>query len=667
MEFFLSVLLPSLALITLWAKFFLKDIKGINLSEISLVCLGIGPSLNTWILNILLLFFPKLPHFIYIVFPTLIYVVFSSIYHTELREFLSQSVASASNFLASSINKILIITTSLFLTLFSLYQLYAINKFVITGSDQIIYAQQGKIIARDASIKYKRDYFDDKTKFYYLALHGFSYPLFSTINYLYNYSFGFKGDLFFVNISNYYLILIALLVLVELQKFLPFKYKHYSFLSTLFFLTSPLVIVLSYIRSIDSYRVFLLISSLIIFNEYLVTKKLKLLYILGLFIGLASNSHIIGLVLSCIFIAAIFFQEGLYKEKIKNTFIVITVATLFGAYHYPIQTFYGDGWVFRKSYSVIKVNPVQNTISDINAQKKNSKQQNFVTGVKKDEVVNITKVQLEKRELTTKLLLIKNGLLGIFLRFDQFGIINMVLPILLVLFVREVFYSKRNLFILFVSMYFFLMISVYGYANYRYQFTLHPFIIFFVALLFFHYANKKTLKIYLVRTVAVIFFILTVLNTTFTLKEDLLSYIRKYSSKHVETGENKKMIDNTSDIIKSKGSSDIITYIKNLEIPYGDAILTSGTRMLNYYTDTPAYFFNSVGQIYEQKGKVPICRDNSTAATLNSLKNDYHISHIVIRTTDINSLGCLRTVIDSHSTIVFNSGTYKVYKINYFD
>jgi len=574
-------------------------------------------------------------------------------------------------------NKVVLITTLVILTVFVIVQFYAIHNLTITGADQLIYATQGKIFARDAIIQYRNYYFDNSTKFLYLALHGFSYTLFSTVNYLYNYVFGFTGDLYFLNISNYYLILITLLMFSQLLYYLPRNSKHYAFFGVALFLTSPVVVLLGYSRSIDTYRIFLLLSSIIFFYRYMSNKNTPNLILLGAALGLSSNSHMIGLVFVGLLITStLLFEEGC-KTKLKRIILLSLVTMLFGAYHYPLQLLCGDGWIFRKNYSGVPSNilniasatmdivkePLQSKASLSSSDKPEAITINITGSLELIEDAVIMPEDTGAREVDSTEDLVKNGFLGIFFRFHYFGIFNWLLPILMIIYYRTSRPSRKELVIginLAIATF---IISLEGFANYRYQFTLLPFFSILITIYLFKLFDLKSTKRRTINIVVFFMLGLSTLNVLYTTRKSIATYISKYTTKARTTQSTKVNIQKAGDVIKSKATSNVVTFVNNLEINKGQNMLATGTRLFNYYSDVPTYFMNNANYAYTENGKVYLCPNNDIPTAANTLRSEYGIKYIAIRTTDKIKPGCIDEIISLYATKIFDSGSYRVYEL----
>jgi len=273
--------------------------------------------------------------------------------------------------------------------------------------------------------------------------------------------------------------------------------------------------------------------------------------------------------------------------------------------------------------------------------------------------------ELERREINTVPLLIKNGLLGIFLRVDQFGILNCLFPILFAVMVRKryLILERKTTVAISLMTVFLLVIVFQGYSSFRYQFTLHPIIFFFSWTFLFTVLDKSRMKKSYISLIIIFILSVSVLNSVLTLKNNLILYINKYALSSKQSDETTVGVREAEKIIKNKSTQDVVEFVRNLSLEKNETILASGTRLLNYYTDVPAYFFNSVGRLYTSKGKAVVCTNSNTHMSAYNLRKLYGIGYIVIRSTDTIPLNCIRSILNNYSNVVFDSGNYVIYKL----
>ena len=644
-EYFLFIFLPALVLIGFLYNIFPG--KGIYRNiELLLLSFGLGISYYLWFLNIILLSLSCLPFYFYILLPTIINLILIIHLRRNIHSFLCD-INNAFKNVKLNLEKIMLI---LFIVCFLIFNLYSAKNLLITGSDSLRYANQGKVFALNRNIEYSNIYFDETTKFFYVAMHGFSYPLFATIENLFAESIKVDSFMFFKSVSNYYFLLISLLIYVELKKYLPFKSKNYSILGILFFILAPSVFQLIYSGSIDSYRIFLLFVSVILFSYFLRKKEIQKnqLLFLGSVLGLSSNSHIIGLISSLIIIFSVIFANYGLTEKIKSILILITLMIFFGAYHYPIQIMFGDGWIFNDSYGT-SIAGSNKFVTDEGGFTGSNK---FVTDEGGFNYLLINK---------DKLNLIRLGYLGQYLGFEYVGIINFLFPILFLIFLI----NGNNKLDIPIIVYYFSLSFVIAFRrsnNFRYSLTLLPITLILTLILFFS-LDKKTINEKTHRFILFTMIITSIINFCLVNYSDFKNYINKYAITAQQNNTNVETIDqNIEKVVKGRGNIDLINFVERIQLQPQNNFLSTGSTIINYYTDQPNYYISSVDEVYGSDGLVTICAVK-TEESYNLLINKYKIEYIVFRTTDKRNSDCLEQVINRYGLLIFDSGVYQIFKI----
>jgi len=414
-------ILTSVLVLLIFTKRSMKEC--FKKEESIIISLGLGPAINVWFLNILLILFPKMEYFYYLIIPLIVNIVFIILYKKRVREYINYKMLC--KFYKNSI--LYSFFATFIIAVYIILSLYIVKTFTLTGSDMLVYGTEGKIIARDAQIQYKSIYFDDTTKFLYKAHHGYSFALFSSVSEFYNLIFKTSNDLFFRSMSYYYFLLLGVLLFIELKSNLNSNNKRYSILGLTFFLLAPSILVLFYSSSIDSFRLFLLTTTFIIFVKCLKSHQSKpLLFLLGMSLGLSANSHIIGLVASIIFITSLVFLKDKFIRKVIVVTYVSILFTLFGSYHYVLQSFIGDGWITNDKKSGANTKVFEDTSKY--TEKYSSKNYDAQLLKKAIYLKEIAKF----RGIDTREDLLQNGYLGQFFRYEYFGILNMFWPIILI-------------------------------------------------------------------------------------------------------------------------------------------------------------------------------------------------------------------------------------------
>jgi hypothetical protein len=216
-------------------------------------------------------------------------------------------------------------------------------KYPLVEHDALEYAVQGMIFAKNLNIEYVTHRFDTATNFYYVGLHGFSFPLLSTWQWLFNLPLGFKTDFFFRLQSGYYFALIFLQVYLSARRFMK-KQAIYSLLS--------LVIVYWYYDMlfdyhIDSYRSYLFFFAVLCIFILLKSANRAMVVFTALTCGLAAFAHsTAALALAFCMPVILLYYPGKILKRVGVLIMFFVLVVFFGAGHYILDTLFGTGWVF---------------------------------------------------------------------------------------------------------------------------------------------------------------------------------------------------------------------------------------------------------------------------------------------------------------------------------
>lgn len=172
--------------------------------------------------------------------------------------------------------------------------------------------------------------------FFYVALHGFVYPLIYTIQLF----FTPDSDFIFKTIPLYYSILLIFLFAMRIRR-LP---RSWWLPSMGILLTSYGFIFSTLQFHLESIRLFLLFSSVILAFSYLRYHR-PCVNLLGIMLGLQAGLHFIGLVASLIIIAGVFlFNPVSWSEKSWVATRMFFLFLVFGAVHYLLEWISDPFW-----------------------------------------------------------------------------------------------------------------------------------------------------------------------------------------------------------------------------------------------------------------------------------------------------------------------------------
>lgn len=346
----------------------------VNRWDALLFGLGIGPPVVTLFLYYLLWLLPDMPHWFYLVVVSAIFIVAFFLFGLkEVGKLLPENSATINLKLYVNFNWNIAGQNSwsgwrkafsdgsiksfyswggirfthwlflLFILIFSMMWMRLTLKYPLVEHDILEYAVQGMIFARNLNLDYVPHRFDPVSNFYYVGLHGFSFPLLSTWQWLVNFTLGFKTDFFFRLQSGYYFILIFVQVYILARKLMK-KYAIYPLLS--------LVVVywfydMLFDYHIDSYRLYLFFLAVMSIFVFLNKPSGVFLVLTSITCGLAAFAHSTA-ALALIFCAPVFlfYYPASFMKRIWVISLFFILVIFFGAGHYIMDTLVGTGWVF---------------------------------------------------------------------------------------------------------------------------------------------------------------------------------------------------------------------------------------------------------------------------------------------------------------------------------
>ncbi|MDD2224793.1 MAG: glycosyltransferase family 39 protein [Candidatus Shapirobacteria bacterium] len=312
---------------------FTKNQKTLPKPLLVFTSFGIGPGIISIIVYYLLFFLPKYSSCFYVIILLIIIFIITIITNSYIKESVYLIIG-----LVKNTNKIILI---LLFIILSFWQIIVFT-IPILGHDTYEYANQGKIFFNNKQITYSKHQFDQNTNFYYVGRHGFAYPLVATTEKFFNDIFNINKDLLFKSISGYYWILIILLQYYILSK----KNKTLAIISTITLVSSFGFTIMFAFFHLDTFRIFLLLLSIICCLFSLKNNNTINLILFGITSGISGNIHSIGVILSMIlFLTYFLFSKEKINHKFKNLFIVFITFLIFGGIHYLFDIIWGTGWL----------------------------------------------------------------------------------------------------------------------------------------------------------------------------------------------------------------------------------------------------------------------------------------------------------------------------------
>jgi hypothetical protein len=216
----------------------------------------------------------------------------------------------------------------------------------ITGHDMLEYAIQAKHFAREKLIAYVPYRYHVENNFFYVGLHGYSFPLIGTWEYLFSEIFGvYQNDYLMKSITGYYGFLIFSTIYVLIKKYgtlvalasVLLLFSNYGIFTTLF----------NY--HIDAYRIFMIMASFIGLALAIKFPSTITLFIFGVNTAAQAYIHSLGVFIALFLCFAFFiYFPGSIVQKLKQCFLLLIIVLLFGGMHYILDVFWGTGWIFQE-------------------------------------------------------------------------------------------------------------------------------------------------------------------------------------------------------------------------------------------------------------------------------------------------------------------------------
>jgi hypothetical protein len=216
----------------------------------------------------------------------------------------------------------------------------------IIGHDMLEYAIQAKYFAQHRLIEYVENRYHPETEFFYVGLHGFSFPLLGSWEVLFSELFGkTENDYYLKSITGYFGFLIFFTQFFWLKRVNIWLAVAASVI--LFFTYGFFITITEY--HIDSYRIFMIMASFIALAYAINYHNYLLLILLGVFAGAQAFIHSFGVFVSVFIVIAFFlFYKSTLQKKIINAFIVTAIIMLMGGIHYVMDVLFGTGWIFQE-------------------------------------------------------------------------------------------------------------------------------------------------------------------------------------------------------------------------------------------------------------------------------------------------------------------------------
>jgi hypothetical protein len=323
------------------AAFLLRRV-GTNLlggPAIILVGLGLAPFLITWVLNMVLLLWPGVPRGAAM---GLVFAVFGGLSAGAghgwrmLRDLLASLPRALVN---PTLWPYLFFSGAM---VFGTYIMLVYKPLV--DHDIQEYGVQGRLFFESMAIRYAPHHYDPATGFYYVGLHGFSFPLLFTWEGLMRWATGTTGDAWVRVQTPWSAWLLVSFVWAWMRRFGEWlaAWTVGAFTLTLGFL------YLNTIYHVDPVRVFLFSTSLAAFAAVLQRPSTTGLVLWGVLLGAHALTHSLGMILAPFMMGVyLLVATDTWRERIGNILVALAAFIVAGGFHYVLDIFIGTGWLFK--------------------------------------------------------------------------------------------------------------------------------------------------------------------------------------------------------------------------------------------------------------------------------------------------------------------------------
>lgn len=214
----------------------------------------------------------------------------------------------------------------------------------LVDHDILEYGTQGRIFLRDMAVRYEKHHFDAATGFYYVGLHGFSFPLLFTWEGLVRGLVGDHGDAWVRFLTPWYALLLVSFVWAVLRRFQVWVavWASGAFALTIGYL------YLNTIYHVDPMRLFLFTASFALLLQVVRRPSTAAIVCWGTLLGAHAMVHSLGMILApFLLLAGWLFLSGPILRRTVQTSIAAALFVMAGGLHYLLDVCCGTGWLFK--------------------------------------------------------------------------------------------------------------------------------------------------------------------------------------------------------------------------------------------------------------------------------------------------------------------------------
>lgn len=337
----LFFLLSNVLLGAVLAALLLRHAGHIKLTPGALVILGFGlaPFTISWVLNALLTLWPGASHATALIVVGLFFLLLAYAAGTGWHLLLAFLRGLPGRFHDKSLWLFLFFSGAMVFGTFVML----LNKPLL-DHDLLEYGVQGKRFLREMGIHYQRHQYDAVTGFYYVGLHGFSFPLLFTWEGLLNEFAGTSGDAWIRIQTPWFSWLTVAFLWSWLRRYGAWLavWAVGSFTLTLAYL------YLNTIYHIDAVRLFLFGGSMSLFISVLQRADRPAVLVWGVVMGAHALTHSLGMILAPLMIGTyVLCSAEFMKARFANTVLASLVFLIAGGFHYILDMTIGTGWLLK--------------------------------------------------------------------------------------------------------------------------------------------------------------------------------------------------------------------------------------------------------------------------------------------------------------------------------
>ncbi|HOY27828.1 MAG TPA: hypothetical protein PLR96_02570 [Flavobacteriales bacterium] len=323
------------------AAFLLRHVERTILGGGATVLLGLGlaPFMITWVLNAILLLSPG--------GTPVVAVGGVLVFFSSLALFAGRGWRSLAEVMTGSVSLWRSAATwpYLFFSMAMIFGSYVMLVYKpLVDHDILEYGTQGRIFLREMAVRYELHHYDQASGFYYVGLHGFSFPLLFTWEGAVRGLLNSDGDAWVRLQTPFFAWLLVTFVWGWARRYGTWLavWVIGAFTLTIGFL------YLNTIYHVDPVRVFLFTASMALFASVLRAPSSAGLLLWGLVLGAHALTHSLGMILApFMLLILVALSPGTITARLRQGGLATMAFVVAGGFHYILDVTIGTGWLFK--------------------------------------------------------------------------------------------------------------------------------------------------------------------------------------------------------------------------------------------------------------------------------------------------------------------------------